>query len=105
MEIRLGKGEVYIGTVERDGVHGILFRPTGIEHPIDSKDEAFSSLKEYEVKENDLVVWCKKLESARVLQDVANGLALSLNGYIVDDAADKGNDAAQTEEDSCSTST
>ena len=86
MEIKLGKGEVYMSTVTRDGWPGILFRPTGVEHPINSKDEKFAALREYHPKADDVIVWCDNLESARVLQDAVNGLALQLNGYVIDDA-------------------
>ena len=70
-------------------MHGILFRPTGLVHPINSKDPSFDNLNVYHPNKQDVIIWCDNLASARVLQDVVNGLALKLNGYIVDDAQEQ----------------
>ena len=82
MEIILGDGKYILTSVEREGEKGILFKPTEVGMGVDEIVE-FNE-KEYTPKEDDLIIWCKNLEGARVLQDKASYLALKLNRYTGD---------------------
>ena len=88
-ELILGYGRVWVNhiMIPPDERHGILLRPVEKAHPINSKDPDFDGIKEYEAREEDVVIWCDNLEAARVLQDAVNLVCLELNGFSVDDKA------------------
>lgn len=86
MEITIdGSGTVFMCSVTRGDEVGILLRPVAESHEIDSTDPTWQDGQPYMPKENDVVIWCSSLASARVLQDRVNILALSLNRYAVID--------------------
>ena len=58
VEIKLGCGKVMVGSVRRkeDGVEGLLFKPTGEEHCIDTKDPNWKKGEDYHFKDDDVVI-------------------------------------------------
>lgn len=82
MEIILGNGKYVLTTIEREGVIGVLFQPSDDKRVVDLMVE--HDKKEYTPADEDLIIWCKNLEGARVLQDKINYLALKLNRYTGD---------------------
>ncbi len=81
----LGDGEYWIGAIEAENnMKGIMIRPAGKAYEIDSSDPKFESNMS-EVTEDDMIIFCKNLESARVLQDAVNIMVLELNGRKVTD--------------------
>ena len=97
-ELHLGTGRIFISCVSRDGVQGLLLRPVYEDHPTNGKDLEWATLAEYFLKDDDVVVWAHSLESARVFQDVLNGMVLAMNGYKVDDKEQGGMSEAQRNE-------
>ena len=84
-EETLGKGKVFIGQVEKEGMIGLLFHPTDIEYPINSKNPEWKAGMEYSPHDEDIIIWIESLESARVLQDRVNIICLQLNDFQVGD--------------------
>ena len=85
MEIAIGKGEIWISNIQQGERKGLLLRPTGVEHEIDSKDPEFDKLQDMGVTDKDVVIWLDSLAGARVLQDAVNGACLRLNRYEIKD--------------------
>jgi len=88
IEVNLGIGKVFVSAIGGpDGRQGVLFRDEKDAHPIGSKDPEWDIKDKYWPKGSDVVVWCGKMESARILQDVVNTVILNLNSLTVTDAA------------------
>jgi len=80
VEILLGEGKYSLQTYSRqNGTHGIMLKDTKKPHKIASFiDEGV--VAGYVPNENDILISCKNIESARVLQDQVNKLVLEMMG-------------------------
>jgi len=82
IEVTLGLGKVYISAISgEDGTPGLLLKNEPEAHPIGAHDAEFDNATIYRPTEGDIVIWVRKIESARVLQDAVNAVALALLDY------------------------
>lgn len=82
MEIELGKGKCWVGSIKQGERTGILIRPNETAHRanrINSKNPEMRGA--HIVEETDVVIWISSLASARVLQDRVSIACLYLNGF------------------------
>lgn len=77
-EIFLGDGNHQVSLIMKGGVVGIQIVKSDVKGPVGSKI-GVSDLREG--SDNDCVIWLKKLDSARVLQDNLNVVVATLSGY------------------------